>query len=145
MTIRTALNALMAKKDPQAMRIADMAMTLFKGHLEQNAKLSRLKAIGREVCRQHEIPFTKVRSRRLRECWGLYWEDGSIELHLNGGTSLFIFLHELAHHIVAHKHPRSADHGPRFVRVYAELLEEYGLVPLAGMRAACRKFKVRMA
>lgn len=109
--------------------------------------LKQLRRAARLVARLYGVPRCSVFVRRLHGYRAVYWwppRKPSIQIS-PGFVNLATVAHELAHHVVLHRYRRAQDHGPRFVRVYAEILEILRLVPLAGMKAICKKHGVKMA
>ncbi len=132
--------------DPQVARVYAMEHAVLAGHFHSKVKLAKLRSLAKTVCKDYQVPKIRIHVRHHKEDAGCYWYGyTSIFLESSAGMNMMILLHELAHHIVANKHPKAHPHGPRWMRIYADLLDKNGLVPLAGMRAACRKYKVRMA
>lgn len=117
------------------------------GHTEAVAPSDQLYSYLRQACTLYEVPTPSLDLTMVSD------EDAgeydpctrAIRLNNSGGRNLLMLAHELAHHIVSVKWPKAADHGPTFVRTYAELLDLMRLVPIAGFRAICRRHKVRIA
>lgn len=131
--------------DPQAERVYSMEHAAFEGHYFSKVKLAKLRSVAKAVCREYDVPKIRIHVRHHNIEAGCYWYGyTSIFLESSAGMNMMILLHELAHHIVANKHPKAQAHGPIWVRIYANLLDAKGLVPLAGMRAVCRKYKVKI-
>lgn len=138
----------MVKDDPQAERVYEMERDELGGHFDHRVKLSTLRSLAKIVCKEYEVPPVTIYVRRLKGYDGAWHTDNSIYLHADVGVNAVTLLHEVAHHITAHRHPKAhanAPHGARWVRIYADLLDRCRLVPLAGMRAACRLHKVKIA
>jgi hypothetical protein len=135
-------------QDPQAERVYEMERDELGGHFSHKLNLSVLRELAKTVCKEYKVPQVTLYIRRIKGFDGAWHTDNSIYLHADVGMNAATLLHEVAHHITAHLHPKAhnkAPHGGRWVRVYAELLDRCRLVPLAGMRAACRVHKVKMA
>lgn len=113
-----------------------------RAHFDHTASLRDLRRVARRLCRLHRVPPVTVYVRAKRGCGGSYLDD-VIQLDPGCGRNLCSLLHELAHHIVGHRHPRAADHGPKFVHWYGHLLDATRLVPLAGFRSLCRRYGVK--
>lgn len=108
-------------------------------------KLKTLKRYVRLVCRLYGLKPCGLFIRGM-EAKGCYWNyDRTIQLDPYGMNAVTL-AHELAHYVVHMKHSsRAQDHGPQFVRRYAEILHILRLFPIEGMRAICRKHGVKMA
>lgn len=105
---------------------------------------SRMKLLAR----LYEVPRLRAISvRKIRGAGAVYDADGfTLVLCPKVGRNLATLAHEFAHHIAFCRHGnRPQDHGPLFVLYYAQCLSSLRLVPVAGMRAACKRWKVRMA
>lgn len=111
-------------------------------------KLKTLLRYVRMVCRLYGLPRVTVRVQTI-ESKGVYrFNDRHTYIALDPawGMNAVTLAHELAHYVTHKKFPKTRqDHGPRFVRVYAEVLHIMRLMPLAGMKAICRKHGVKMA
>lgn len=115
------------------------------GHCRGVTTLRFMQRAMREACDIYQIPVPSVMCG-TRALGGLYCPvTHRIFLHPECGHNLLTLAHELAHHVVVLSFPRSTDHGPVWVRTYAELLDLLRLVPIAGMRAICRRHGVKMA
>jgi hypothetical protein len=128
-------------KDPNEPRIRLLERYGLRAHFDHVAPLRDLRRIARRLCRLHRVPPVSVSVHAKRGC-GASYLDGRIQLDPRCGRNLLSLLHELAHHIVEHRYPRAADHGPRFVHWYMHLADATRLVPLAGFRSLCRKYGV---
>lgn len=113
------------------------------GHQWHTYPRKRLYRAIRKICRLYNVPRVRLRYAALPHC-GEYL-DGIVWLERKAGRNLLILAHELAHHIVAHRHPRAQDHGPRWLRYYIEILDILRLIPLEGMLALCRKYNLGVA
>jgi hypothetical protein len=136
----------MLSKDPQAKRVYEMEWTCLEGHVNTNTPLHMLRKVARNLCKEHGVPYVRIFVRSFdHECDAMYTEPGIIKLDPTRGKNLLTLAHELAHHICSIKNPRAQPHGATWVKIYAGLLSELRLVPIAGMKAICKAHKVRMA
>lgn len=133
--------------DPQKQAVYTMERRELGGHYRHTVKLKPLRRTVRRLCRLYDVPPLRVSVRRERGCDAIYYHlDGYVLLDPKVGRNYATVAHELAHHIAWHRHGhRAQDHGPTWVRYFAQVLHSMRLVPLAGMRAVCRKHKIRMA
>lgn len=133
-------------EDPQRSAVYMMETAELGAHRLHQVPLHTLRKWARNLCKQYEVPMPQINSKKKRGYVAVYDPDTeTIELHPKYGRNGLMLAHELAHHIVAHLHPRAADHGPRWMATYAELLDAMRLVPKAGARAIARRHNVRVA
>lgn len=111
------------------------------GHLVHVVSMARLRRVADRACRLNDLPPVKVYARVTGDR-GSYGYD-TIQLDPRQGRNLLTLAHELAHHFVEHKAPRSQDHGPRWVRFMGQLLDAFHVIPIEGYRAVCRRRGVR--
>jgi hypothetical protein len=133
-------------KDPQRHLVYAMERLEFGGHWRHKLTNRTAKRWIRQACKNLGVKAPKVIVKTIRGVRGEYDEDSrTIYLDTEYGRSGLVLLHELAHHVAYVKYPRSADHGPMWMRVYATLLDMSRLVPIAGTKAACRRHGVKIA
>jgi hypothetical protein len=132
----------MSRPDPNEEAFKRLERRGLRAHYDHRARLTSLRRVAARLCRLHDVPAVTVYVRSKRGCGASYVDD-TIQLDPECGQNLCSLLHELAHHIVGHRHPRAADHGPRFVHWYGHLLDAARLVPLAGFRSLCRRYGVK--
>lgn len=134
------------KADPQKQDVYRMEHREFRGvwkHVDQ--PLRYLRKMSDQVCDMYSVPRIPVEFGKVRGGSAEYIVGSQITLD-EKGQQLFTLAHELAHHIVWCRYGhRAQDHGPMFVFVYAQVLSSLRIVPMAGMRAACRRNGVKMA
>lgn len=114
-----------------------------RGHDYHVLKRKYLLFAARRICRTYSVPHVRLAFADLPNC-GSYL-PGVITLDRASGRNLLNLAHELAHHVVAYRHPHAQDHGPRWMRYYAEVADILRIVPLAGMLALCRKYNLGVA
>lgn len=132
--------------DKHAPLVYAMERLEFGGHWKTQIPRKIAKRWIRQACRNLQVKKPALVFKTLRGCRGLYDPNTSaIHLDPGWGRSALVLLHELAHHITCMKYPKAADHGPRFMLVYAILLDMTRLVPMAGTRSACRRHGVKIA
>lgn len=132
-------------KDPQKDRVYDMEHTELAGHVRGRVTPHTLHDMARQACQLYGLDTPRIECG-IKGCAGWYdYTTNTIGLSAEHGYNLLTLAHELAHYITHRKWPRSACHGPTWVRTYAELLDLMRLVPIAGFRAICRRHGVRMA
>lgn len=132
--------------DPHCDLVYAMERLEFGGHWRHKIEHRTALRWIRQACRILSVSPPKILVQPVRGCRGEYDpETLTIRLDTQYGRSGLVLLHELAHHITWVKHPRAADHGPRWMLIYATLLDMTRMVPIAGTRAACKKHGVRIA
>jgi predicted SprT family Zn-dependent metalloprotease len=137
------------EEDPQREILYNMEFSELRGHWRgTKTKLKTLHRYVRLVCRLYGLQRPTLFCRRIKGGGqAVYWsEHNSIQLDPTWGRVPVVLAHELAHHVTFNKSAKVVqDHGPRFVRVYAEVLHIMRLMPMQGMKAICRKHGVKMA
>lgn len=132
--------------DQHAALVYAMERLEFGGHWKHELHDRVATKWVRQACKNLQVERPKIVRRTVRGVRGYYDPDVStIVLDRKFGRSGLVLLHELAHHVTYVKHPKAADHGPRWMLIYAILLDMTRLVPMAGTRAACRRHGVRIA
>lgn len=112
----------------------------FGGHDVHVVRLDELRKRADAVCKDRCLPGVTITVRRVPGSVAMcYPEDGRIILGPKRGKNLLTLAHELAHYVVHHKHPKAKDHGPTFIRVYAEIVEELGVIPKDAFLKVARK------
>lgn len=132
----------MTVADHQRLRVYAMEYRELRGHRAQKLPMRTARKWVKAACRKYGVPQVTIRVYERRGCGGSYG-DNQIQLDPTGGRNGLILAHELAHHFVAHLAWRAQDHGATFMHYYIALLHIWRIVPADGMRAICRKHKVR--
>lgn len=132
--------------DPQRERVYEMEDSELRGHYAHHASRKRLKRALNALCRDAGIPKAILYVRRFKTRCGYYEPfNRIIELDSEEGANYLVLCHEFAHHATWCKSPNATDHGPTWMKWYAWAADTVGLVPIAGMRAVARKYKVKIA
>lgn len=137
------------KADPQRQAVYDMEAREFSGLWNGVTQpMKQLRGAAREVCKLFDVPPVTLAMRRFADRDAEY-NDETFEVSFGvagHNRNMVTLAHEISHHIVYHRHGnRAQDHGPTFVLVYAQVLSAMRMVPIAGMRDACKRHKVRIA
>ena len=118
------------KNDPQRYRVYAMERCLIGSSINQHMRLLHLQVIAAHACRKWHVPRVHVTTTdKDVDIFG--WCTGS-SIILNTsfhGDNIGVLLHELAHWVVYHFFPDVTDHGPVFMDVYADLLDQYKVFP----------------
>lgn len=126
--------------DPQRALVFAMERAELRGFSWHRAPLSYLRRKVRRVCRAYGIPQATLSVRQLRS--GGEYLDDAIVLDV-GDQNAATCAHELAHHVVAHLHPRAQDHGATWAHVYGQMLRVFRVMTPAAFAAICRQYGVR--
>lgn len=72
-------------------------------------------------------------------------EDRKIVLNRGRhGQNLLTLLHELAHYVVGVRGYAVESHGPEFMWIYIELLEQFNVMPRECMLLLCKKYNIEV-
>ncbi len=107
--------------------------------------MRKLRAFSKAVCDSYGVPQARVIAKDEPGCWATYDWNGLICLNPAGGRNAITLAHELAHHVNWCQGYQFPYHGPRFMRVYIQILDNMRLIPAAGMRSIARKYGVKIA
>jgi hypothetical protein len=114
--------------------------------LDWNRKTSTLaecRKIINKVLKAYGVPKLPVSSAPATQRYSQYdLLKHRIEL-VRSHQNIPVALHEATHAIVSHAYPRAVDHGPTFVGVLLDLLEQFGVAPRAALQASARKAGLR--
>ena len=76
---------------------------------------------------------------------GMHIHDEGISLNkARHGQTLLTLLHEVAHWIVAKRDYAVDSHGPEFMWIYIELLEQFNVMPRECMLLLCAKYQIEV-
>lgn len=134
--------------DPQRRALYALEAHEFGGHFRHKVPMRIMRHRAKLLARIYQVPrLRSITIRSMRGDGGEYDTDTfRLKLCPRVGRNLTSLAHEFAHHIVFCRHGnRPQDHGPLFVLYYAQCLSTLRLVPVAGFRAGCKRWKVRMA
>lgn len=131
------------RPDPQKAALYAMEKDELRGHCHQWMILKGLRSMARDTCKAYKVPHVKIRVYSNGDGGSI--SGCSIQLDPDCGMNSLTLLHELAHHIAQCRHPKAQDHGPMFCYYYGQLLDAWRLVPIEGFRAACRRYKLKIA
>lgn len=130
--------------DPQERAVYVMERMELRGHRFHVASRETLRRAARRLSRSFNVHVPVLKFKRLSR-YGV-WEDDVITLDDERGMNYLTLAHEMAHHVVFNRcGHRAQDHGATFVRAYAQALEVLRIMPVASMRALCRKYLIRIA
>lgn len=133
-------------KDPQRRLVYVMEHQELRGHRWHWTKLSVLRKHTKTICKMYGLPRVGLIARRKKGEGASYnpGTPGCIWLG-EDGLNYCTLAHELAHYITWTRHPKAQDHGPLWAFYYGRLLDQMRVVPLAGFKAICRRYGVKMA
>ena len=106
--------------------------------------LADCRRVIRKACARYGVPAPRVRQHPLTATYsiplyGVVSLQSSGRTPERGGKNYPVALHEAAHIIVHHRHPRAQDHGPTFLGIYMWLLELNKIAPPVALHASARK------
>lgn len=134
-------------KDPQRDSVYYMETRAFGAKFFHRVSCRDLRKAFRRLCRQSKLVEIPLRVYRLKKGYlGMYhYANGPvISLDASRGANYMTLCHEFAHYYTHHYFPRSKDHGPTFMGVYARALESLHVLPRVAMAAVARQYKVKI-
>ena len=132
--------------DTQAHRVYRFESDLCGASVGHKMALIDLKAVSVTACRTWKVkkPKLGIVSQPKARVYGWQTEDG-IELNSAcDGQNLTTLLHEMAHWIVHSRHYAVEDHGPEFMWIYIELLDQFKLLPRICALQLCDIYKIEV-
>ncbi len=135
------------KKDPQRHRVYAMERAYIGTCIDITMSIQKLRAICDHACKSWGVEPCKVTAQKMKGKVFGHWFEGEIILNQSwNGMNLTTLLHELAHHIHDELgiEADEYDHGHQWVCIYALLLDQYKIMPLAAFKALCKKYNVTM-
>ena len=135
--------------DPQRQLLFSLEGELIGMCIHTHCKREHLEAVIRHACRKYEVsePVFKIVYKKQRIFGWCYDNDDGIWLNAAfHGDNLHTLLHELGHWITDKIHDKDLpDHSPEFVKIYAELLDAYKLIPLDAFRVVAKRWGLKIA
>ena len=134
--------------DPQRHIVYSLEREMIGTVIHTHCKREHLEAVIKHACRKYGIsqPEFKIVYKKQRIFGWCYDNDG---IWLNAafhGDNLHTLLHELGHWITDKIHDKNLpDHSPEFVKIYAELLDAYKLIPLDAFRVVAKRWGLKIA
>ena len=138
---------LAVKFDPQRHRVYQLERE-FRGN-SINVSMSRknLLELARHMCDKWKVPPPKLKLYRSKKDKTMAWCSGTtiaLNMAFNGGN-LPVLCHEMAHWVLFHLYPEvEQDHGPEFMDVYADLMEEYKVLPRDCLLLLAERYSVEV-
>ena len=134
----------MTAEQPYPEGLKELEHTGFGAHDHHVMRVARLRKHAMEMCRQYKVPQVRliVRTPPGGGVAVYYETDRTIWLGPKRGKNLLTLAHEMAHHVVAMRHPRARDHGPTWMRYYADMVDDLKLMPRRAFLAAAREYGV---
>lgn len=134
--------------DSQQHRVYRLESCLRGGHSGHVAPRDFLRAALTRACvtwklrgdKRPDLHFVHVNNQRYG------WQDSN-GITLNAkedGQNLFTLLHELAHWICYVRDYAVEDHGPEWMWVYIELLDQFNVIPRSAMVHLCDLYQVEI-
>lgn len=134
------------KSDPQQYLVYRMENEAIGARNYLSLTRRTVERFARAVCRQYRLPRIQFRYTDLGK-WAAEWMEPNIITVGVRTTSrdLLTVAHELAHHL----HEQIAgdlaqeSHGPEFMGCYMSILDTARIIPVPGMRAICKHYKIK--
>lgn len=124
--------------DPQAQKCYEWTFEW----LDWNRKVSTLaecrKIVGK-VARAYGISKPPVSSAPQTRRYSAYSEEEHTISLVPSHQNVAVTLHEAAHMVVHNCFRKAQDHGPTFLGIFLDLLDQYGVAPKAALYASARK------
>ena len=125
------------KGDPQGGKLYALEQTIRGNSVHTTCPREHLQAIVNHACRKYQVPRPKLKIvNEDAEIFGSCFDD-DIELNRGyHGVNAATLVHELAHWITdkLFEEDTLANHGPEFIGIYANLLNDYRLLPIQAFK-----------
>jgi predicted SprT family Zn-dependent metalloprotease len=115
--------------------------------INQRMPVARLQEVADHACRKYRAPYVFVEVEPIKgKVFGeAYQADARIALNSSyHGDNLGVLLHELAHWLTDNLYADVQSHGPTFMRVYSELLEQYKILPRDCLAVLAERYGVEI-
>ncbi len=137
-----------SNRDPQKYKLFKLEREFVGTCMYHVVAVEDLQRIVDHACKAYDVPPAKVtvfKEYGKKPHDGLY-ADGVIELNsAYWAQNTCVLLHELAHHIHFAKCPDDTqDHAPAFCRIYAELLNDYRILPYECFELLAKKWGIEI-
>ena len=145
------------KSDPQQYRLYRMENEAIGACKAYRLSKTAIRAVIKAVCKNYGVPEPRIYWQDLGR-WAAEWREHDLSMD---GPSTIAFntikgtardaltvTHELAHHIhywLGEGAEGQEPHGPEFMACHMSILDSRRMIPVAGMRAVCEKYKIRYA
>jgi hypothetical protein len=143
------------KSDPQQYRVYRMETEAIGACSVYRLSKPAVRTMIKAVCRSYGVPKPRVYFQNLGRTTAEWREhplgmDGPSTIAFNTvkGTArdALTVTHELAHHIhywLGNGAVDQESHGPEFVACHMSILDHRRMIPVTGMRAICKRYKIR--
>lgn len=135
------------RDDEQAHRVYRFEACFDGGTVGHVCDLKLLQDVVARACRTWKVkkPELLVVNKPKADWSGMHYDGDRIELNRGrNGQNLLTLLHELAHWIVDQKDYAVESHGPEFMWIYIELLDQFNVLPRACSILLCDLFKIEV-
>lgn len=127
-----------AASDPQADKFYEWTYAWLDWNVK-TMSLTDCKSLISKICAAYQVPMPVVGSAPSTDHCSYYDDEthriGLLPSHQN----MAIVIHEAAHAVVFHHNPKAQDHGPTFVGIFLDLMEQAGIAPREALYASARK------
>jgi hypothetical protein len=134
-------------EDPQAHRVYRMEACIDGGTVSHTAPQEFLSKVAAKAARTWKVKKPKIHYVNLPRAYWNGEHDSDVGITLNRGRhgqNLMTLLHEMAHWIVGQKDYAVESHGPEFMWIYIELMEQFNLMPRVCSLELCRIYNVEV-
>lgn len=139
-----------SRKDPQQYLLYRMEQECFGGMWRGKMTLKAIRALANSVCKNYRVSPVKVKFKDLGRWAGQCWLHAQIDINPNkrAALSVLCIIHEIAHHVHNQLVPdeilfQQEPHGPEFLACYMSIMDTTRIVPITGMRAILKSYKLR--
>lgn len=132
--------------DPQAHRVYRFESALC-GNMVGAVSEEFLLQILKSACRTWRVKPPNLEIVQSKERLYGWIVDADDTIYLNArenGNNVPTLLHEVAHHIVYAKGYSVDDHGPEFMWIYIELMEQFKILPREAALVLCQKYNIEV-
>ena len=138
-----------SNRDPQRYKLFRLEREFVGTCMYHVVAVNDLQRIADHACKRYKVLPPKVtvfKEYGVKPNDGWY-QNGTIGLNsAYSAQNTCVLLHELAHHINMEKHPEDTqDHGPMFCLIYADLLDQYRIMPFDCFALLADKWGVEIA
>lgn len=120
------------KRDPQRHKLYAMERTFVGQAVDHVMHRDKLTEVLKHACKRWgcKAPTLTIARQPKYRAFGWIHEGEGIVLNAGfAGQNLSTMLHELAHWITDELYDGARDHGPTFCSIYADLMDQYKLLP----------------
>lgn len=131
--------------DTQAHRLFRLEADLCGHSIATTTTDKHLREVLVRACNTWKVPKPELIYESIRNTNFGWQTDKGIHLNTKSdGANMQTMIHELAHWICHKREYAIEDHGPEFMWVYIELLEQFNMMPRECMMLLCKNYMVEV-